>query len=266
MIKGEEMNVARVLLSGYLFLVMVLCVNMGENKKQNTLELVRYHQLKEKEGCYHATIHDAGNKIEVRNFSFAGYTTLGGVLKETDDSVNRLDLSEIKEIIVTNQFYTGQRYKNLELLQAEITTKNNKRINDLLIPRHIEISGIEISTQIQKAWDFSKVEKVIIQGPCNHINEEAEARKFTEAHKTRETPKAEPLLQRTQHNNGMDIIPVTETETKNLQTPIKAMPEPMAPPSTEHHGILRSIFNLFDAILGIFKALVRTVSGLFGFH
>lgn len=258
MIKGEKMNKARILSGGYLVLLTMLCVNMGESKQQNSLQTVHFHQLKEKEGCFHATIFDAGHKIEVRNFSFAGYATLGGVLKESDDSVNKIDLAEVKEIIINNQFYTGQRYKNLELLQATIVTKNGKTISDWLIPRNVEISGVEISTQIQKAWNLCKVEKIVIQGPCKLINEEAEARKFAEQMAQKAAPK--PTIAQ-QKQNSTDI----KTASENLQV-LKLEEEQIpAPVMNEKKGIVASFIHLIDAILGIVKALARAVMSLFGF-
>ncbi len=264
MFKGEKMNLARTLFNGYLLLLVILCVNMGESKQPNSLKTVAYHQLKEKEGCFHATIHDDGNKIEVRNFSFAGYVTLSGVLKESDDSVNRLDVSEIKTIDITNRFYTSNRYKNLELLQVAVTTKNNKTITDLLVPRHIEISGIEISTQIQKAWSLSSIEKIIIQGPCNLINEDAEAKKFTEHNKAKEIAQKDLTPKHTHEANTLQVIPIAEPKQSEPFPP--AAETTPTPQPAGIAGIWHALFNLIDAVIGIFKALISAIVGIFSHH
>ena len=261
------MKTVRILFHGYLLLLVALCVNMGESKQPNALQTVAYHQLKEKEGCYHAVIYDDGNKIEVRSFSFTGYTTLNGVLKESDDSVNRLDISQLKEIVVTNRSYMSDRYKNLELIQATVTTSNGKKISDLLIPRQVEISGIEISTQIQKAWNLSKIEKVVIKGPCNLAKEEEV--KQQEEPKIKEEPKLNKVHTTIKHIREVepektDFAPSAEPPQKEVKITMPVKDEPITPAPHTTKGIRAALTHLFDAVINVFKAIIGAIASLFG--
>lgn len=266
------MKIAGTLFYGYLFVLMGLCINMGESKQTNSLSTVGYQQLKEKEGCFHATIIDDGNKIDVRNFSFTGYSSLGGVLKESDDSVNRLELSQLKEIKIVNRSYESERYKNQDLLKAEITTKNGNVIADLLIPRKVEISGIEISTQIQKAWSLSKVERIIIKGPCDpvadleqkvNVDKKVEpSESKSESKKKKLSPTPSPT-RRKRTDDIQEVAPLVQEPEKVIKQTTFIQDEPTQAPKPEV-TVWTSFANLFDAIISVFKAIISAIAGLFG--
>lgn len=256
MLKGEKlMKQVNVALYGYLLIVLSLCTNMGESRKVNTIGYASFHQLREREGCYHATIHDDGSIVKVRNFSFTGYTSLGGILRETDDSVNRLEIAQVKEIIILNRFHISERYKNQELLLAQVVTTNNSIIDNLLIPRHVEISGVETTTQIQKAWKLSSIDKIEIEGPCQL---EAQAQK-----------KSEPILQK---EATAPILVKEATAPAELSSTLPDLQEDLPPtyqhnqPPQNHQGVWAAITNLFTALFDVFKAFFRAFLTLFGLH
>ncbi len=247
------MKIAHVLLHGYLLVLMVLCVNMGETKQHNTLQNAVYHKLEEKEGCYHATIYDDGNKIILRDFSFSGHTSIGGVFKESDDSVNTIEISETKEIVVISNYFESKRYPNQELLHAEIITKNNKKITDLLIPRHVVICGIEEGVNMQKAWFLSKVKKVVIDGPCGQT-------RHLEDDKIKAAVKVEA-------KETQDAAQVAIKKSVNVEIEAQKADKKESNPTVTGAAMTLwdSIVNLFHAVFGVFKAFLKSIARLLGF-
>lgn len=239
------MNRGHILLSGYLCLLMVLCINMGETKQPNTLSGPAFHKLEEKQGCYTVTVFDDGNKIVLRDFSFTGHTSIGGILKETDDSVNKLEIAQIKEISILNNDYKSKRYPNQEVLLAEVTIKNGKKITDLLIPKHIIICGIEVSTDMQKAWVLSKINKVIIEGPCPSPEYKEE--------------KTHTISKKTQKKS-------TKKKEKNTnyekEEPIKQLQQE-EPKAQVTKTILSSFLDIIEAIAGFIRSIINAIFKLF---
>lgn len=250
----------KLLLSTYLVCIVAMCVNMGESKQTNTLREVRYRDLGDKEGCFHATIYDDKNVIKVRNFSFSGHTKIDGILKEDDDSVNAIDLATIKEIIIKAPFYESNRYQNQELLLASIKTKNSEIINDFLIPRQVQISGIEDSTQIQKAWYLSKIKSITVGSPCSSPEPQDNNGKKKDITQIARTESVViPLGVRPLKE---DTATVVETEvTQQIPQSIELTTESI---KVQEQGFWASVTNLFDAIIGVFKAMYNAILSLFG--
>lgn len=121
--------------------------------------------LKEDEPSYIGSIIDDNVTTYVRDISFTGHTSIGGVLKENDDSVNKIELSQIKELEIENPDYTSKKYSDKDVMLAKIITNDGTEINGLLIPRNLVICGIEKNTGIKKAWFLRKIKKITIDKP-----------------------------------------------------------------------------------------------------
>jgi len=144
-----------------LTLVAILCINMGAGKEYASIQ-PSYVPLEEGEGSYFAIIYDEGNAIEVKDISFTGHTKIGGIRKEDDDSVNRLDLSNIKELHVLQPNYLSKKYSDKEFILAKAIALNDTVIEDLLIPRQVVICAIEKNSGLEKAWFLYKLTKIVL--------------------------------------------------------------------------------------------------------
>ncbi len=153
-----------IVLSIYLILVACACVNMGDAGKYGSRLLEpSFAKLEEGQGSYHGIVYDETSKTQVRDLSFFGHTNVGGILKESDDSVNRLELSKLKEIHVSKPSYDSRRYSDKDLVFATVTTVNGTKIKDLLFPKHVVICGKEKNTNMEKSWFVGKINKIIVE-------------------------------------------------------------------------------------------------------
>jgi hypothetical protein len=121
-----------------------------------------YAPLEEGEGSFEGVIYDESTVSHVKDMSFFGHTTVGGIRKETDDSMNKLDLENIKEIKIINQTFTSKRYADKEFSLVTVINNNNVVSTDLLVPKHIIICGVEKDTKMQRSWFLSKLDRILI--------------------------------------------------------------------------------------------------------
>ncbi|MFH0898265.1 MAG: hypothetical protein V1855_01680 [bacterium] len=153
-----------IFLGMYLFFVLCVCVNMGDTGGKYGSRLLEpsFAPLEEGQGSYHGRVIDETTTAQIRDLSFFGHTNVGGILKESDDSVNKLELSKIKEINIVNANYDSKRYGDKELILTTITTIDGTKVKDILIPKHIVICGKEKETNMEKSWFIGKINKLIV--------------------------------------------------------------------------------------------------------
>jgi hypothetical protein len=136
---------------------------------------LKFVPLHEGQGIYEAKVFgdelDAqGNpKItyDVKEISFGGNAKLGGIKSENDFSVIDLDLANIKEIQIVNPAFKSQRHKienEFEtFILATITFDKGAPVENILIPRKVQISAVEINTSVGKAWMLANLSKIEIK-------------------------------------------------------------------------------------------------------
>ncbi len=163
--KKMTKNVSKVLYNILLISISILCINMTPGNDTCTSKEPEYVELKDGQPSFLARIYDDKSSIELKDFSFTGHTELGGVRKEDDDSVNTLDLSEIKELQVKNPNYISEKYKDKEYILASAVTNNGVAIKNLLIPRQVTICGIEVKTKMKKVWLLRNINKITLSRP-----------------------------------------------------------------------------------------------------
>ncbi|MBD3231587.1 hypothetical protein GF322_02880 [Candidatus Dependentiae bacterium] len=147
----------------YIISILMLCINMtGGGGKQVGLE-PEFVELKEGEGSFSGKIYDEQSIIDVKEISFTGHTSIGGVRKETDDSVNILDLAIIKEIEILKPDYESKRFSDKEFTLTAIEYLHDSQRKEFLVPKKIVICAREANTGQKKAWLFSKIKKITIE-------------------------------------------------------------------------------------------------------
>ena len=161
------------LVASGLLVIVLFCVNMGEggNKYSSGSGEPSYAPLEEGAGNFSGTVHDESTKTELTGISFFGSTSVGGIRKETDDSVNTLRMEDVREIAVTDPNFQSKRFTDKALVKARVTMKNSIVVNDILIPKHVVLCGVEASG-MQKAWFIEKVNRIVIHGPVSEDGQE----------------------------------------------------------------------------------------------
>ena len=147
----------------FLLLISILFINMtGGGGKQVALE-PEFIKLKEGEGVYSGTIYDEKSVVDVNEISFTGHTSIGGIRKEGDDSVNVLDFAILKELRILNPNYISKRFSDKEFVQVEVEFLRDQNYEEFLVPRHVVICALNANTGQKKAWFLSKIQKITIK-------------------------------------------------------------------------------------------------------
>ena len=167
------------------------------------LDDLKFVPLQEGQGIFEAKIFggmDApqGNprvSYDVKEVSFGGSTKLGGIKSEDDYSVTDLDIAKIKEIQIVNSDFQSKRYtiNNVSevFVLARVTFDTGATLENVLIPKKVQVSAVEINTGAGKAWKLSNLSKIEFKKSMeaqNAVNEVNHAFKKS-AEKTAEVKK-----------------------------------------------------------------------------
>ena len=153
-----------------LVAIVILLGGFSDGKKTSTVLEPSYAPLEAGEGSFCATVYDESTVAEVKDISFFGHTTIGGIRKESDDSMNRLEISKIKEMVVVKRSYDSKRYSDKEFSLVQVVTTDGTTIEDLLVPKHVIVCGIEVKTQMERSWFLSKINKLVMGKPSGVID------------------------------------------------------------------------------------------------
>lgn len=111
---------------------------------------------------------------DVKEISFGGDTRLGGIKSEDDFSVTELDIAKIKDIQVMNSAFQSKRYtvNNISevFVLAKVTFDTGATLENVLIPKIVQVSGVEINTNAGKAWKLSTLSKIEFKKSMNAQN------------------------------------------------------------------------------------------------
>lgn len=146
------------------FVFMFFIAGMGNGAKRGSLAVEpSFAPLEEGEPSLVATIYDESTVTEVSDISFFGHTSIGGIRKETDDSTNKLYLGKVKELNIVKSTFESKRFRDREFSLAKVIMSNGTLVEDLLIPKHVIICGIDKKSQMERSWFLSKIDKVVIE-------------------------------------------------------------------------------------------------------
>lgn len=168
----------RSIISQILILTITLfsCANFTDGAEKSKKDEPEFVTLMEGEGSFAGTIYDDKNIIPVHEISFTGHSKIGGIRRETDDSVSILDLSKLKEIEILQESYVSPRYQDKEFMLVKTVSNNGAITNDLLVPRNIVICAIATETDMEKSWYMKKIQKIVIESDL----QKARAKAFNE--------------------------------------------------------------------------------------
>lgn len=147
------------------FCVYLATCNMGDKDKSLSLTEPVFAKLAEGEGSFRAIVYDEQTQCTLKDFSFFGHTSAGGVRRETDDSVTRFEISKIKEIKVLKPHFDSKRFGDKDFLLAQVTSTTGAIISDLLVPKKLIVCGIDEKTGLEKSWFLQKIDRIVVQGP-----------------------------------------------------------------------------------------------------
>jgi len=136
----------------FLTLLSSASINsMGKTKEEEQKEGPNYIALRSDQGIYHGIITDDSQRTKVTKISFAGQTTIDGIRKEKDNSVNRVKIAELRLLEVITPLHESKRYPDKEYSEVKVTTLNGNT-EYLLFPRLLTICAEAVQSKIEKSW------------------------------------------------------------------------------------------------------------------
>lgn len=231
------------------YVVFVLFVaGMGDGAKRSSLAMEpSFAPIEEGVPSLAATIYDESTITEVHDISFFGHTSIGGIRKETDDSTNKLDLGKVKELNIVKSTFESKRFRDREFSLAKVVMANGTLVEDLLIPKHVIICGIDKKSQMERSWFLSKVDKVVIEKGTATV--EAPEVVVDKVFK-REQEKWEKPAHKKEPEKVETVKVVTEKEVVHV-------PEPKQP------GLSNAAQRLWTAVVDVAGELFRAVKSWF---
>lgn len=255
----------------FFVVVFGMTCNMGDKDKSVSVNEPGFARLAEGEGSFRAIVYDDSNQYPLKEFSFFGHTTVGGVRRETDDSVTRFELSKIKELKVLKAHFDSKRFGDKDYLLAEVTSKTGAITSDLLVPKKLIICGIDEKSGLEKSWFLQKVDRIVMMGATPlvlpSIASALSSNAPSEATAAPLTPASESERQQAPTSGSAE-------KTKRTYRPPKEnkwdefykknqMPETNTEAAQEKRGIGGAFIAIIDAIIDFVKALITGVLKFF---
>jgi hypothetical protein len=159
-----------------LTITFFICANFTGGANQTKKDEPEFVQLTEGQGIFAGKIYDDNNVIPVHELSFTGHSKIGGVRRESDDSITVLDFAKIRSFEVLKESHISPRYQDKEFILGKVVSNSGAVVDDLLVPRGIVICAIATQTDMEKAWYLKKIKKIVIEGDLR----KARARAFNE--------------------------------------------------------------------------------------
>lgn len=256
------------------------CMSMGDAQQSSILKEPAFAELEEGSDIIDGIIKDEGTVCEVTQLSFFGHTTCGGIRREADDSMTKLDLSQIKSIKIKQEVYASVRYPEKEFSSIQKTSLDGAVTDNLLVPRHVIICGIEKRTHDQKAWYLNKIDELIVHN--QPMPELPEVQRVEQEEKYAVKP--EGKKGRARHEKSADTpAPKWQKKTEKREEvgstkPIVTQPvvskeqhremevkivEKDGDSGAGTHGVMQAVTDFVKAAFGIVKAVWEAIKRLF---
>lgn len=146
--------------------IAFVCINMGGGGDTvNTVKEPLFSKIERDETSYKATIIDDGQSTEIKDISFGGKTTLGGIRREIDSASIEINLKDIKELTIIKKTYSSDRYSDREFILVDYTSPDGTLVTGQLFPHNIVLSGVTLKPVRNLAWKLRDIEKIILHHP-----------------------------------------------------------------------------------------------------
>ncbi|MBM3886895.1 hypothetical protein FJ364_03095 [Candidatus Dependentiae bacterium] len=249
-------------------LVMSFTCNMGDKNKSTSTNDPGFARLAEGEGSFRAIVYDENHEYTLKDVSFFGNTSVGGVRRESDDSLTRLELSKIKELKIIQPHFDSKRFGDKDFVLAEITSRTGAVIADLLVPKKLVICGLDEKSGLEKSWFLHKINRLVMQGatplvlpsiPVALSNSKEVIAKSSVASTVKQIPTSgsQEKTKRTYRPAKQDKW---EAFYKNNQMPVGDSQQVVG---QEKRSIGGAFVALIDAIIDFFKAIINNLFKLF---
>ena len=226
-------------LSIILLLIGMRCHAMGESKE--ALKEPAFAALNEGDDDIEAVIIDDGKKTELREVSFFGNTAVGGVRRDDDDSMTKLDLTKIKSLKVITPLYQSKRYPEKDFALVRKVAVDGIVTENLLVPRNIIVCGIEKKTGDEESWFLYKIDELQVVSFDAHSSEN--------------------------YNYGTVVKDMTITSTDNVQLKIAQKKHIRNDLVVERVGsrkeIGQALREFLNAIIELVRAMFHTITNFF---
>ncbi len=267
MVGIQKLLLARLVL---FIVVFGMTCSMGEKDKPGFANEPGFARLAEGEGSFRAIVYDERNQYALKEFSFFGHTSVGGVRRETDDSVTRFELSKIKELKVLKAHFDSKRFGDKDYLLAEVTSKTGAITSDLLVPKKLIICGVDEKSGLEKSWFLQKIDRFVVQGPTPLVLPSIPSALSTQVASVATAAPLAPPAESVQQQAPVQQVPTagSREQTKRTYTPPKEnkwdvfykqnqIPETNQETAQERRGISGAFIAVIDAIIDFVKALVN---------
>jgi len=147
-------------------LIALTCINMGGGSDAlNTVKAPLFSQLERDETSFKASIYDDGKVTDVKDISFGGKITIGGIRREDDSAIIEVSLAKIKELTIRKKTYASERYGDKEFVLVDYVAPDGTEVTGLLFPHNLVVSGVSIKPSMNYAWKLRDLEKIVLHHP-----------------------------------------------------------------------------------------------------
>jgi len=146
----------------FVLIISAICISMSPGPKESQSIEPTFVPLESGKMRFEGKIYDGKSEISVKDVSFTGHISICGIRKETDSSINKLELTKIKELHILKPTYISKKYADKEFILAKAITNDDIVVEGLLIPRHVVICAVEPETQMEKAWFLYQISKLVL--------------------------------------------------------------------------------------------------------
>jgi len=234
--------------------LLPVAMPMGETAQESLRKEPAFAPLHEGEECYDGIVKDETVETRVTQLSFFGHSTLGGIRNDSDDSVTKLDLTNIKSIKIKEASTISKRYPEKDFALIQKVSKTGIVTDDLLLPRHVIVCGIDKATGDEKSWYLNKIDELIV--------EETTQIPQPVTKETRSVAKGKrQVLVTTESEQKPKVVekPIAVTEKYVEKEVVIREKQATSGPQT----IKQSAINLVNAIVDLVKSLFTFIKGLF---
>lgn len=169
--KNHKKTISTLITSGLIIFSTITFLNMGGGGEPASPIELQFTELEDEGQSYIAKIIDGDSVTRVKDISFTGRTSIGGIRRKTDDGVTsskiEIDLADIKELEVVQRSFSVKHLDEREFTVVNCISLKNKSIKNLLFPKNVIISAKSLEkgmSNFKLTWRLRDIDKIVIEG------------------------------------------------------------------------------------------------------